>query len=67
MITLEQIKSVMMGHAVGDAMGVPMEFTSREYLRTQPVTYMMDAELTHKCRSDVGRTTQACRFARWTV
>lgn len=41
MITLEQIKSVMIGHAVGDALGVPMEFTSREYLRTQPVTYMM--------------------------
>lgn len=34
------IKSVMLGHAVGDALGVPVEFCSREYLRKHPVTYM---------------------------
>ena len=34
------IKSVMIGHAVGDALGVPVEFASREELEKAPVTDM---------------------------
>lgn len=41
MITLEQIKSVMIGHAIGDALGVPVEFCSRDYLQKHPVTDML--------------------------
>ena len=35
-----KIKSVMLGHAVGDALGVPVEFYSREELDEGPVTDM---------------------------
>ena len=35
-----QIKAVMIGHAVGDALGLPVEFCSREELREEPVTDM---------------------------
>ena len=38
---LEQIKAVMLGHAVGDALGVPVEFCDREELVETPVTDMM--------------------------
>ena len=38
---LEQIKAVMLGHAVGDALGVPVEFCEREELDEEPVTDMM--------------------------
>lgn len=34
------MKSVMIGHAVGDALGVPVEFASREELENAPVTDM---------------------------
>ena len=37
---LEKIKSVMIGHAVGDALGVPVEFVSREEIAENPVTCM---------------------------
>ena len=37
---LNKIKSVMLGHAVGDALGVPVEFCSRESLEKRPVTEM---------------------------
>lgn len=37
----EIIRSVMIGHAVGDALGVPVEFCTREELRRRPVTDMM--------------------------
>ena len=37
---LEKIKTVMVGHAVGDALGVPVEFASREELKNAPVTDM---------------------------
>ncbi len=37
---LEKIKSVMIGHAVGDALGVPVEFASREEIAENPVTDM---------------------------
>lgn len=40
MITLEQIKAVMIGHAVGDALGVPVEFCDREELIDNPVIDM---------------------------
>ena len=35
-----KVKSVMIGHAVGDALGVPVEFCSREELDESPVTDM---------------------------
>ena len=34
---LESIKSVLFGVVVGDALGVPVEFKSREYLKKHPV------------------------------
>jgi ADP-ribosylglycohydrolase len=37
----EKIKSLLLGVAVGDALGVPVEFKSREFLRLNPVTDMM--------------------------
>ena len=37
---LEKIKAVMLGHAVGDALGVPVEFCPREELEKDPVTDM---------------------------
>lgn len=33
-----QIRAAMFGHAIGDALGVPVEFRSRESLRNDPVT-----------------------------
>lgn len=39
-MTLDQIKAVMIGHAVGDALGVPVEFKTREHLAKDPVTDM---------------------------
>lgn len=38
---LSLIKAVMVGHAVGDALGVPVEFRSRKELDQTPVTDMM--------------------------
>ena len=35
-----KIKSIIFGHAVGDALGVPVEFCSREELQKKPVTTM---------------------------
>ena len=40
-VSVEKIKSVMIGHAVGDALGVPVEFCEREELVENPVTDMM--------------------------
>ena len=37
---LDRIKAVMIGHAVGDALGVPVEFKDREILQKDPVTDM---------------------------
>ena len=37
---LPRLEAVMLGHAVGDALGVPVEFCSREELRAQPVLDM---------------------------
>lgn len=37
---LEKIKAVMIGHAVGDALGVPVEFASREEVDANPVEDM---------------------------
>ena len=37
---LYKAKSVMIGHAVGDALGVPVEFASREELEKAPLTDM---------------------------
>lgn len=38
---INKIKAVMLGHAVGDALGVPVEFCMREKLIKNPVTDMM--------------------------
>lgn len=35
------IKSILFGVAVGDALGVPVEFKSREEIRKNPVTDMV--------------------------
>lgn len=35
------IKGAIFGHAVADALGVPVEFNSREYLKKNPVCEMM--------------------------
>ena len=37
---LEKVKAVVLGHAVADALGVPVEFCSRETLEEEPVTDM---------------------------
>lgn len=37
---LNHIKAVMLGHAIGDALGVPVEFRSRDWLKRKPVTDM---------------------------
>lgn len=36
-----KILDVMFGHAIGDALGVPVEFCDRDYLRSHPVTGMI--------------------------
>ena len=36
-----KIKSVVIGHAVGDALGVPVEFCTRATLEKNPVTEMV--------------------------
>ena len=38
---LNKIKSVVLGHAVGDALGVPVEFCGRDVLEQNPVTDMI--------------------------
>ena len=38
---LKMIKSVILGHAVGDALGVPVEFCDRKKLEEKPVTEML--------------------------
>ena len=37
-LTLQDVRAVMFGHAIADALGVPVEFTDRETLRADPVT-----------------------------
>jgi len=38
----DRVQSVLFGIAVGDALGVPVEFKNREYLKTYPVLDMME-------------------------
>lgn len=42
MNTTELIRSVVYGHAIADALGVPVEFTSRSSLQRNPVTGMRE-------------------------
>ena len=42
MNTTELIQSVVYGHAIADALGVPVEFTSRSSLQRTPVTGMRE-------------------------
>ena len=37
----DKVKAVMLGHAVGDALGVPVEFCERDELAKKPVTNMV--------------------------
>lgn len=39
-MNVEKIKAVVIGHAVADALGVPVEFSTREKLAQNPVTEM---------------------------
>lgn len=39
---LQKIKGIIFGHAVADALGVPVEFKSREELKKNPVTDMCE-------------------------
>lgn len=36
-MTIEQVKGVLFGLAIGDALGVPVEFQSRESIAQNPV------------------------------
>lgn len=38
---IKKIKAVMLGHAIGDALGVPVEFCERDELSANPVTDMV--------------------------
>ena len=40
MLTLDDTRALILGHAVGDALGVPVEFQTREELRQSSVTDM---------------------------
>ena len=39
-MNIKTIKAVMLGHVIGDALGVPVEFCGREELDGNPVTDM---------------------------
>jgi len=39
-MTLQQTKAVILGHAIGDALGVPVEFKTRKSLDGTPVMDM---------------------------
>ena len=39
-MSIETVKAVMIGHAIGDALGVPVEFSSRDELEKNSVTDM---------------------------
>lgn len=39
-IASDQVRAVLLGSAVGDALGVPAEFTSRKHLAKHPITSM---------------------------
>lgn len=38
----QTIKAAIFGHAVGDALGVPVEFVAREKLEKSPITDMLE-------------------------
>ena len=37
---IQNVKDLIIGHAIGDALGVPVEFASRESLEADPVIEM---------------------------
>lgn len=43
--SVEEIKAVILGHAVGDALGVPVEFQTREGLEADPVNEPFSMEV----------------------
>lgn len=42
--TLEQIRSVFFGSAVGDALGFPVQFKKRNYLKSNPISEMTETK-----------------------
>lgn len=40
-MNLERIKAAILGMAIGDALGVPVEFKSRSFLKANPITDMI--------------------------
>lgn len=61
---LEQIKAVVIGHAVADALGVPVEFASREELDKAPVIEMEG--MAHiPFQRVLGRMIPVCHYARY--
>ena len=44
MINLDEIKAVVFGHAIGDALGFPVEFFTRQELEENPVVDMVKNE-----------------------
>ena len=60
--TIKAIKSALFGVAVGDALGVPVEFSSRQTLRINPVTDMIGYG-TYNLPEELGQTTVHFLFA----
>ena len=56
---LDTIRSMIYGHAIGDALGVPVEFESREALTAHPVTDMQGAMAHMMFLPERGRTIRA--------
>jgi ADP-ribosylglycohydrolase len=52
----EKVEAALLGLAVVDALGVPVEFKSRNYLHNRPVTGLMGYG-THNQPPGRGRTT----------
>ena len=63
---LNTIKAVMLSGAVGDALGVPVEFGTREELDGAPVEDM-EGFGSYPILRVPGLMIRVCLFARWTA
>lgn len=63
---LQIVRSAMLGHAIADAMGVPVEFSDRSDRRRDPVTGYRGYGA-HDVPAAPGRTIPAWRWRRSTV